>query len=260
MKKTTISHIKFELLASLLGLTRWETVGILETLWQFCQFHAYDGDLTKFGPQMIAAWFGWKSEPEKLIDALVDSKWIDRIDNRLVVHDWNDHAPNWVKGALKTTLCKLSENAENPLSGTLSDTLLGKGKGREGKGTNDSNRDGNLTTSPGSNFEEWWKVYPRKVARKAAEKAYRKAVAEISGSEHLDSPNAARLLLTWTQERAPGLLASEERFRPYPATWLNAGRYRDALAGPSSVQSAQRVEPETKRGDYVVKPKPRFES
>lgn len=119
MKKATISHIKFELLASLLKLNRWETVGILETLWQFCQFHAYDGDLSKFNPQMIAAWFGWKREPDQLVDALVQAKWIDRTESRLVVHDWNDHAPNWVKGALKTTLSTKLANADKPLSGTL---------------------------------------------------------------------------------------------------------------------------------------------
>jgi hypothetical protein len=234
VKKTTISHIKFELLGSILGLSRWETVGILETLWQFCQFHAYDGDLSKFGPHMIAAWFGWKSEPLRLIDALVASKWIDRIDDRLIVHDWNDHAPNWVKGALKTTLSKHSANAEQMLSGTLSDPLLGKGK--VWKGSIVSQRASNPTTIANTTFDAWWEVYPRKVARKAGEKAYFKAISDICQSERVETATAAVLLLLWTKERLQGLLSTEVKFRPHPATWLNGGRYRDHVTDAKEEQ------------------------
>lgn len=249
MKKATISHIKFEMLGSLLELSRWETVGILETLWQFCQTHAYDGDLTRFEPKMIAVWFGWKREPLLLIDALVESGWIDRTGERLVVHDWNDHAPNWVKGALKTTL---SKQVEHSLSGTLStplsDTLLRKGKVRKGKVTK---RGSNSDSSSVDGFELWWDTYPRKVARKIAEKAYAKAIQEVTETEGVDSSQAALLLLSWTQERLQKLVATEERYRPHPATWLNAGRYRDAVTDSTSSQAIERKLPETKVGGYV---------
>lgn len=265
MKKSTIAHIKFEMLGSLLELTRWETVGILETLWQFCQNHAYDGELTRFTPKTIAAWFGWKREPQLLIDALVESGWLDRTDEKLIVHDWGDHAPNWVKGALVSTLRKqiehpeLNEQSENALSATLStplsDTLRGKGKVRLGKEKENATR-GSKTSGCSDGFAIWFDCYPKKVARNSAEKAYAKALAEIIKTEGVDSSRAAQLLLDWTNERLPALLATEDRFRPHPATWLNAGRYRDAVSVATSSQAVERTMPETKVGGYVRKPKP----
>lgn len=259
MKKAAIMNIKFEMLSSLLQLTRWQTVGILETLWLFCQHHAYDGELSKFSAVKIAAWFGWTDDPQRLIDSLVESGWVDRVDNMLVVHDWSDHAPNWVKGALKTTLQKsenrdmLSGTLSNPLSAPLSGMLLGKGKVRKGKASKSTS-----TTSKGAldSFEPWWVVYLRKVARKAAEKAYAKAIEDIAKTEGVDNSQAALLLLQWTKERMPALQATEERFRPHPATWLNHERYRDALVASTSSRIAERTQPETKIGDYVRKPKP----
>ena len=156
-------------------------------------------------------------------------------------------------GALQTTLRNHSANAERPLSGTLSDTLLGKGKVRKGKVTGASNP----TTIAINTFDEWWEVYPRKVARKAAEKAYRKALDDIGQSERADAVTAAAMLLQWTKDRLQGLLSTEDKFRPHPATWLNAGRYREAVTDSKIECPIERITPETKRGDYVVKPKVR---
>jgi hypothetical protein len=48
---------------------------------------------------MIAEMVGWNGSAEILISALVDSHWLDRhSEHRLVVHDWHDHAPNFIKG------------------------------------------------------------------------------------------------------------------------------------------------------------------
>lgn len=108
-----------------------------------------------------------------------------------------------------------------------------------------------------ASFDSWYAIYARKVARKPAARAYRKALGDIERSERVDAEEAAVMLLRWTKERMHGLLATEEKFRPHPATWLNNGRYRDALSVSQSVQPVALGAPETKRGDYVVKPKPR---
>lgn len=111
MLKPTIANLKFELLASELSLPRWQVVGVLESLWLFAQYHAIDGNLTSFKSKQIAAWFGWKGDAESLIEALVNTEWLDlSAAGELTIHDWQDHAPNWVKGALKSTLGKPSEN------------------------------------------------------------------------------------------------------------------------------------------------------
>jgi hypothetical protein len=67
-------------------------------------------------------------------------------------------------------------------------------------------------------FELFWKTYPRRVAKKAAEKAFRKV--ERDGEVTLDGLLAA----------VRRIKAREAQFIPYPATWLNAGQYLDEAA------------------------------
>lgn len=79
-------------------------------------------------------------------------------------------------------------------------------------------------------FERWYAVYPRKVAKGAAEKAYPKALEDIQKTERTDEEQSEALLLQWTKERAASLQAIESKYRPNPATWLNAKRYRDEIS------------------------------
>lgn len=65
-------------------------------------------------------------------------------------------------------------------------------------------------------FEDFWRVYPRKTARLSAVKAWQKAIKSADPAEILegarryaDDPNR------------------EAKFTAYPATWLNAGRWAD---------------------------------
>lgn len=73
-----------------------------------------------------------------------------------------------------------------------------------------------------SGFEKWYEAYPKKKARKAAERAYAKVVCsgEIAESNLLDRTRA--FAASWAQ--AP---ADRRQFIPYPASWLNDGSYAD---------------------------------
>jgi hypothetical protein len=65
-----------------------------------------------------------------------------------------------------------------------------------------------------SEFEQFYEAYPRKIAKGAANKAYRAARKKAS---------AALLLAGLTRQVFDG----PEQFIPYPASWLNAERWRD---------------------------------
>ena len=78
-------------------------------------------------------------------------------------------------------------------------------------------------------FDQWYALYPKKVGRGDAEKAYPKAIADIQATDSLDASKAVAELLRLTQERLPSLNAIEPKYRKHPATWLNAKRYRDEL-------------------------------
>lgn len=67
-------------------------------------------------------------------------------------------------------------------------------------------------------FEEFWKAYPRKIAKKHAYKSFLK----IKKDEWKKVIFASRLL-------AIEMKNTEERFIPHPTTWLNQERWTDAF-------------------------------
>ncbi len=73
-------------------------------------------------------------------------------------------------------------------------------------------------------FDDFWKAYPKKAAKKAASTSYAKAVKSIQGSH--DDPEGYLI------ERAKAYAKSDKgigdpRFILNPTTWLNQGRYDD---------------------------------
>lgn len=99
MKAGTHGMVKFKRLQRRLGLPLWQAIGLLEALWTLTAKDAPCGDIGKFSNEDIAAWLEYAGDHDDLIAALVSSGWLDECeDYRLVVHDWAEHAPNFVKG------------------------------------------------------------------------------------------------------------------------------------------------------------------
>jgi hypothetical protein len=66
-----------------------------------------------------------------------------------------------------------------------------------------------------NSFEQFWKVFPRRVAKGAAKKAYKNALRRASSDEIL--AGARRYAAT----------NPDPEFTAFPATWLNADRWLD---------------------------------
>ena len=75
-------------------------------------------------------------------------------------------------------------------------------------------------TSVGDLFNAWWQVWPKKVARGQAAKAYAKALKTATADVLLQG--AERVAHEWAT-----LEPDRRQFVPYPATWLNAERWLD---------------------------------
>ena len=98
MKAGTTEHVKFKRLCRRTGLLPWQCVGILESLWLLTARSAPQGDLGRFSNEEIAATIEWEGDEDLLINTLVETGWIDRDEaHRLVIHDWRDHCPNYIK-------------------------------------------------------------------------------------------------------------------------------------------------------------------
>lgn len=80
-----------------------------------------------------------------------------------------------------------------------------------------------LPTSPIDDlFPKFWKLYPRKVGKDKAEKAWAKLKVNQSLYDVMVAALAKQVLTPdWTKERG--------QFIPHPATWLNGKRWQDEI-------------------------------
>jgi hypothetical protein len=109
----------------------------------------------------------------------------------------------------------LSNAVSESLFDSVSDALP-EGKGREGKGE-DGEEDSPPKTSK-LGFAEFYAVYPKRVARQAAEKAWGKAIKGGANPE---------VVILAAKKFAATRAGQDPKFTPYPATWLNRGSWED---------------------------------
>jgi hypothetical protein len=102
MKSATTGLLKFKRLQRLLGESKRGVVGLLELLWQETTRQAPRGDIGRFSNEEIAILCDWDGDPDRLIEALIETNWLDiHSEHRLIIHDWADHAPQWLRNCLK---------------------------------------------------------------------------------------------------------------------------------------------------------------
>tara|TARA_R110000803_G_scaffold50951_1_gene105579 strand:+ start:992 stop:1483 length:492 start_codon:yes stop_codon:yes gene_type:complete len=66
-------------------------------------------------------------------------------------------------------------------------------------------------------FEDFWKAYPRKVAKGKARKAWDKATKNV----------APQTIIEAGEQYAKSVAGSEAKYIAHPTTWLNAERWED---------------------------------
>lgn len=76
-------------------------------------------------------------------------------------------------------------------------------------------------------FEMFWNAYPRKVAKRSAQKAFAKLMVTK------DAPSIKQLLDGVERYKATTL---DPKYIAHPATWLNQGRWEDNLPTPQTVK------------------------
>jgi hypothetical protein len=183
----------------------------------YCGQHLTDGHV----PRGIIRLF--QSADAVAKELVAAGLWVE-VDEGFQFHDWTDY--NRDSSAVKRDRELSRERqrkwaARKRESNAVSDELLteeeresnvvdGGGMERNGKERKDS------LEKKETEFDVFWKTYPRKVGKQAALKAWKAAVrltdgdTIIAGARRLrDDPNR------------------EQQFTPHPATWLNQGRWDD---------------------------------
>lgn len=151
MKLEALDHPKTMELATQLEVELPTAIGYLELFWAFVAKKTPRGDVGKWSDGVIASACMWRGKASQFVQALVSARFVDTdADHRLLVHDWPQHCPNWVRAKLKKdgvefalkSALKTSSNAppnEGSSAGTSrADLNLGKPseeKPSEGKGS-----------------------------------------------------------------------------------------------------------------------------
>lgn len=92
-----------------------------------------------------------------------------------------------------------------------------EGKGKEGK--EDASDGGEAKEIP---FEQFWKTYPKKVGKDAAQKAFDKRSPDaVMLKNMIQAVEIQKTQDQWTKDGG--------QYIPNPATWLNQGRWMDEL-------------------------------
>ena len=130
---------------------------------------------------------------------------------------------------VKSTLCKLGHWLDQDDITMISERYQDDAPETETeteKEIEKDNRPRPIRSAPLAGFDDFWKVYPRKVAKGAAAKAWRSAVKKADVEVIVKAAEKYR----WPDD---------PKFIPHPATWLNSERWADVegTAKPSFVPS-----------------------
>jgi hypothetical protein len=94
-------HPKFTELKRLLNRPKGAALGYLECVWHFTGRFTPQGNIGKYSDAAIEAWVEWDGEAGAMIEALIQSKWLDHDPaHRILVHDWPQHADKSTKQTL----------------------------------------------------------------------------------------------------------------------------------------------------------------
>lgn len=143
------------------------------------------------------------------------------------------------------TICKYDEYQSPERTGNAPETHQKRTEKRS-KETNINNKQ----DSSCAEFEEFWAIVPRKVAKGSARKAYARAIKKT------DSKTIFSAMMAYAETRA----GQDERFTAHPATWLNAERWADApqqaqlkvINGGQYVQSLSNSDGPQNRADPAI--------
>ena len=204
------NHRKTKALAARLGISRREAIGALVMLFELAGESTWLGDIGALRNREIADACDHDGPSQDFIHALIDCNWLDRCKvHRLVIHDWAEHAPPWIK-------LRAEEEGE---------TLLSSGDRSPG-----AKRKKTTTYTPA--FEMFYQAYPRKIAKHPASKAFSAAVSLVEVEQGLETEDAEDYLINASLEFAASNYVKTQKpdLIPHPATWLNARRYLDDRA------------------------------
>jgi len=235
MKHKTPDSMKFKRLMRALGESRRGVAGLLELLWIATQNNAKRGDIGQYTNEEIAIECDYDGDPDKLVSALVETGWLDACEkNRLVIHDWQQHAPRYIYAWIKsqnTTFATVETTVGATVETTVGTTVETTVDPIRNVTKRNVTKEEHAAKTPRpypDEFEDWWSIYPPNASgRKRGKAASHTVWKTIAGDDR-------QILLEATRHYA----AENQEFIRDPERFLKRDWWRDWVGQPEKTNQA----------------------
>jgi len=211
---SAFTHPKTRRVAKRLGVSPAAVVGHMAALWSFTAEFAPDGDLSRFDDEEVELGAGWDGDDGAFVDAAKVSGYLDDEDGVLSVHDWSDYGGKLVAmraaDRKRKAASRKSEGCPADVQRTASRARAGQREEREEREEKEEKE--HMPADAGV-FDSFYDVYPRKIARQKALRAWRARLKD--GHSAADMTTAARVYADHCRRNH-----TEPRFIQHPATFI----------------------------------------
>jgi hypothetical protein len=189
-------------------------------LWGFAAMNRPGGRLAAMSTTDIALAAGWNGDSQRLIDVLVELRWLDVRRHTYYLHGWYEHqqcvihsrnrsrvASHAAKARWRSITQKRLEDAGEVGCSEHARSIAGSNAPSPAPSPNPKKN----TSLANARFAEFWDSYPRKSAKSAALKAWRKLKGD---GDLVDTILADVKTRTWSTE---GLRSVSEHLPQRPA-------------------------------------------
>jgi len=224
------THPKVFRMVSALQADRLRIIGGLHIAWSIFDTHCDDGVLVGYTTDAMDAVIGWPG----FTQAMIDVEWAALNDaGSLVMPRFDEHNGKSAKRRANDNERKRNDrNSKDVRNVSASDA--DKKRTREEKRREDKDQKpyGDDAVDPAELFARFWALYPRKVSKDAARKAWDKLDLSAELFETMiKALGAQSLSVDWTKDNG--------QFIPHASTWLNGKRWEDEV--PESVPTGSNV-------------------
>lgn len=197
-------HRKVLAAADELDIEPAHMLGLLISFWLWAIDNAPDGSLAGISDRMIARAAQWDKDPEEFVAALTSASLLDVTeDGVLEIHDWSEYTGKLIeqreneKNRSRARRAAAKSNDRRTTAGQSADASKNDPKktaGRVDQTRVDQSRPENKGDTPITpaaekqpsaqerRFADFWTAYPKKVGKKAAQKAWEKAKPTLNCS------------------------------------------------------------------------------
>lgn len=218
------THRKTLALAEALGIEDTYAAAHMARFWSWAMDNACNGDITVMSQTIIAKAAGWHGDAKTFTEAIVASGFFDRDDRGVRIHNWDNYSGKLMEARAKNKDRQRryrGRNANITVTSPLDNGLVTPLPYPTVPNRTQPDRTRVENGYTNEHFNAFWEIYPRKVNKANAEKAWGKL-----------KPSAGlvdEILTALTAQAASPRWQAEPQFIPHAATWLNGHRWEDEV-------------------------------